>query len=177
MLLGNNCNAPACTFKRIAFSSPEIVWHPATATTPFRIEYRPTLVNGLYELSVQGADAKGNFAGSTPYTVSFQVDSAPSLQWKGVYPNPSQGRFAFQFVLTGELPTEFQLEIFSSQGTRLQLFGFSDLLQFHVGTNELVWNGTDANGGLLPPGIYYYNLQLSASDNSINERGKIVLIR
>lgn len=177
LLLGNNCNAPACTFKRIAFSSPEIVWHPATATTPFRIEYRPTLVNGLYELSVQGADAKGNFAGSTPYTVSFQVDSAPSLQWKGVYPNPSQGRFAFQFVLTGELPTEFQLEIFSSQGTRLQLFGFSDLLQFHVGTNELVWNGTDANGGLLPPGIYYYNLQLSASDNSINERGKIVLIR
>lgn len=177
LLLGNNCNAPTCTFKRIAFSSPEIIWHPATATAPFRIEYRPTLQNGLYELSVQGADAKGNFTGSTPYTVSFQVDSAPSLQWKGVYPNPSQGRFAFQFVLTGELPTEFQLEIFSSQGTRLQRFGFSDLLQFHVGTNELVWNGTDATGGLLPPGIYYYNLQLSASDNNISERGKIVLIR
>jgi len=126
---------------------------------------------------VQGADAKGNFAGSVPYNVSFQVDSAPSLQWKGVYPNPSQGRFAFQFALTGELPTEFQLEIFSSQGTRLQQFGFSDLLQFHVGINELVWNGTDATGGLLPPGIYYYNLQLSASDNSISERGKMVLIR
>lgn len=71
MLLGSNCNAPACTFKRIAFSSPEIVWHPATAATPFRIEYRPVLEDGLYELSVQGTDAKGNIAGSTPHQVSL----------------------------------------------------------------------------------------------------------
>ncbi|MCW5912932.1 MAG: hypothetical protein KIT62_17815, partial [Cyclobacteriaceae bacterium] len=177
LLLGNNCNAPSCTFKRIAFSSPEVTWQPATATTPFRIEYRPVLEDGLYELSVQGADAKGNLAGSTPYRVSFRVESASSLQWKGVYPNPSQGRFAFQFVLTGELPTEFQLEIFSSQGVRLRHFGLSSLLQFHVGTNELVWNGTDASGGLLAPGVYYYNLQLGAPGHAIRERGKIVLIR
>lgn len=177
LLLGNNCNAPACNFTRIALSSPEVTWYAATANAPFRIEYRPSLDDGLYELSVQGADAKGNLAGSTPYTVSFQVKSSPSLQWKGVYPNPSQGRFAFQFVLTGELPGEFQLEIFSSQGVRLQTFGWSDLLQFHVGTNELVWNSTDGAGGLPAPGIYYYNLQIATPDNSIRERGKIVLIR
>jgi len=177
LLLGTNCNNPACTFTRVAFSSQQVRWYAATATTPFRIEYRPTLADGLYELSVQGADAKGNLAGSTPYRVAFQVENAPSLVWKGVYPNPSQGRFAFQFVLTGELPTEFQLEIFSTQGSRLHHFGVSDLWQFHVGTNELIWNGTDAAGTLLPPGIYYYNLQLSGSGNRISERGKIVLIR
>ncbi|MBX2896779.1 MAG: hypothetical protein KF763_15135 [Cyclobacteriaceae bacterium] len=177
LLLGKNCNAPACSFTRIAFSSPQVKWHPATSTTPFRIEYRPTLTDGFYELSVQGADAKGNMAGSTPYRVAFQVESAPSLVWRGVYPNPSQGRFAFQFVLTGELPTAFELEIFSAQGSRLHRFEMSDLLQFHVGTNELIWNGTDAAGGFLPPGIYYFNLQLSSSGNRISERGKIVLIR
>lgn len=177
LLLGTNCNAPACTFTRIAFSSPQITWHPATATSPFRIEYRPMLTDGLYELSVQGADAKGNLAGSTPYHVAFQVENESSLLWRGVYPNPSQGRFAFQFVLTGELPSEFELEIFSTQGSRLHRFEISDLLQFHVGTNELIWNGTDAAGGLLPPGIYYYNLRLSSSGNIISERGKVVLIR
>ncbi|MBX2915687.1 MAG: hypothetical protein KF856_10500 [Cyclobacteriaceae bacterium] len=177
LLLGSNCNAPTCTFTRIAFSSPAVTWHPATATSSFRIEYRPTLADGLYELSVQGADAKGNLAGSTPYRVAFQVQNAPSLVWKGVYPNPSQGRFAFQFVLTGELPTAFELEIFSTQGSRLHRFEMSDLLQFHVGTNELVWTGTDATGGFLPPGIYYFNLQIRNSGNKISERGKLVLIR
>lgn len=177
LLLGSNCNAPACTFKRIAFSSPQVTWYPATATSPFRVEFRPALEDGMYELSVQGADAKGNLAGSTPYQVSFQVESTPSLQWKGVYPNPSQGRFAFQFVLTGALPGEFQLEIFSSEGKRLHTFEWSDLIPFHVGTNELVWEGTDATGGLLAPGVYYYNLQIATPDNAIRERGKIVLIR
>lgn len=94
-----------------------------------------------------------------------------------MYPNPSQSRFAFQFVLTGALPTEFELEIFSTQGSRLHRFEMSDLLQFHVGTNELVWNGTDATGGFLPLGIYYYNLQIATPDNTIRERGKIVLVR
>jgi hypothetical protein len=177
LLVGTNCNAPACTFTRIAFSSPEVTWYPATATTPFRIEYQPILTDGLYELSVQGADAKGNLAGSTPYRVAFQVKDAPSLVWKGVYPNPAQERFVFQFILTGELPTEFELEIFSTQGSRLHRFEMSHLLQFHVGTNELIWNGTDAAGGFLPPGIYYYNLFIGGSGNRISERGKIVLVR
>lgn len=177
LLLGNNCNAPACTFTRIAFSSAQVTWHPATATTPFRIEYRPTLADGLYELSVQGADATGNLAGATPYRVAFSVQSESSLKWMGVYPNPSQGRFAFQFVVTGNLPTEFALEIFSTKGACLHHFGMTDLLQFHVGTNELIWDGTDATGGLLAPGIYYYNLRIGTADNRISERGKIVLIR
>ncbi|MBX2898165.1 MAG: hypothetical protein KF775_00855 [Cyclobacteriaceae bacterium] len=177
VLLGSNCNAPACTYKRINLSSPQITWYPATATTPFRIEYRPSLQNGLYELSVQGADARGNLAGSTPYRVAFQVEQAATLQWQGVYPNPSQGRFAFQFVLTGAVPDHFQLEIFSAQGARLQRFGSDDLLQFFVGTNELVWDGTDASGGFLPPGVYFYDLQIGSTSTSLRERGKLVLIR
>ena len=178
LLLKSPCSSSACAFTRIAISSPEVKWFAATESSDFNIQFTPTLVDGDYVLSAQVADASGNLSGSVPYEISFTVKSEPSLQFGGAYPNPSSGDFFFSFVLTGnELPTDFSLEIFSLEGQRVRTFNTESILQFHIGTNELIWNARDASGGFLPRGMYVYRLQLKTAAVEKSSQGKLIIFR
>ena len=114
LLLKYPCSTSTCSFTRIPLSSNDLKWFPATASSDFRIEYTPQLIDGDYELSAQVTDANGNESGTEPYQILFTVLSEPGLFLTSVYPNPSSGNFYFSFRLTGnELPDEFMLEIFN----------------------------------------------------------------
>jgi len=178
LLLSYPCDNAPCLFKRIALSGSDVKWYAATESSDFRIEFTPQLADGGYVLSAQVADATGNLSGLVPYEISFNVKSEPTLEFLSVYPNPSNEAFFFSFVLTGnQLPEEFNLEIFTSQGQRLRTFTIDDVEQFTIGTNELMWDGRDAQGGFLPRGFYVYRLQLSAGDIKKSHQGKLVLMR
>lgn len=178
LLLKSPCVSSTCPFRRIALSSPEVKWFAATENSNFKIEFTPTLADGEYVLSAQVADVNGNLSGVVPYEISFSVKSEPTLQFSGAYPNPSSGDFFFRFLLTGnELPTDFLLEIFSIEGQLIHTFNAGSIQQFHVGTNELIWNGRDASGGFLPRGMYVYRLQLKAGFLEKYSQGKLILMR
>lgn len=179
IVLSYPCVASNCIVMRIPLSSNAVKWYPATPTSDFRVDFTPiNLADGEYILSVEAADARGNWSGEDPYQISFQVQSETALNFKGVYPNPSSIGFYFNVELSGNtLPDEFLLEVFSATGQLVNKFGIEDVRQFYIGTNELIWNGEDSLGNIMPNGIYFYRLQIKASDKSLIEKGKLVWIR
>lgn len=178
VLLSYPCGSPSCPFTRIPLSGDDIKWFAATADSNYRIEFTPQLADGDYVLSVQVADASGNLSGATPYEISFKVKSEPSLSLTSVFPNPSTGDFFFSFVLTGnELPDEFLLEIFTTQGQRLRTFTTTSVQQFNIGSNELMWDGREATGAYLPRGVYVYRLRIKTPSKETSTQGKLVLMR
>lgn len=179
ILLSYPCSSGDCPFTRIPMSSNAIKWYPATANSDFRVDFTPVdLIDGEYVLSVAATDASGNLSGEEPYLISFHIMSETSLNFKGVYPNPSSIGFFFNFELSGNtLPEEFSLEIFSSTGQLVSKFGIDDVQNFYIGTNEIIWSGTDATGKVLTNGVYVYRLRIKAGETDSVNTGKLVWIR
>jgi hypothetical protein len=178
LLLKYPCSNSTCPFTRIALSRADVKWFAATENSDYRIEFTPTLADGDYTLSAQVADVNGNLSGEVPYEISFTVKSDPTLEFVSVHPNPSSSNFFFNFILTGnELPDDFLLELFTLDGQRLQTFTVNDIQQFHVGTNELMWNGRDASDGFLPRGFYVYRMRIKAGSMDKITQGKIIIMR
>ncbi len=179
VLLSYPCATDNCSFTRIPLSSGSVKWFPATLTSDFYVDFTPTeLVDGQYVLSVQATDASGNLSGAVPYEITFNVKSNTELNFKGVYPNPSSIGFFFNFELSGNiLPEDFLLEVFSSTGQLVTRFGIEDIEKFYIGTNEIVWNGTDTSGKLLANGVYLYRMNMQTNGVNVIETGRLVWIR
>ncbi len=184
LLLSYPCKVDDCPFTRIFLSISSIKWYPATPTSDFRIDFTPTdLKEGEYILRVRIADASGNeslHSNGNPvsYEISFNVEPATTLAFNGVYPNPSNVGFFFNFDLSGNtLPEEFLLEIFSPTGQLVNSFGMDDVQQFYIGTNELIWDGSDATGKVLSNGVYLYRLRIKAGELDSVNTGRLVWLR
>jgi hypothetical protein len=179
IFLGSSCNQEECVYKRIPFSSSQIKWYAATSNSDFKVIYNPlNLGDGVYGLKVEAADASGNLSGTVPYEILFNVKGQTSLTFNGVYPNPSSIGFFFNFQLTGNaLPDKFVLEIFSSTGQLVTQFNEVNAGEFYIGSNELVWDGTDSSGITLSNGIYLYRLTIQVNGLEKIESGKLVLVK
>ncbi|MBL7850371.1 MAG: hypothetical protein JNN04_05685 [Cyclobacteriaceae bacterium] len=171
-------NGSACQFRRITLSSPEVSWTPASLTEEFSVTYQPaTLAAGDYLLRVEAADASGNLSGAEPFEVAFVVLDEEVFAVRAVYPNPSPDEFYFKLFMASSVPDDFQLEVFSSSGQSVQRFGPETLPLLHVGTNELSLKAADAQGNLLPPGIYLYRFTVSVEGKVFIESGRLVVAR
>jgi hypothetical protein len=86
----------------------------------------------------------------------------------GSYPNP----FSSETVIRFETPTATGIiaGIYSVNGQMVTTLANS---RFPAGVHELRWDGTAANGNLLPGGLYIYRIQ---SENSVVS-GKLMLAR
>ena len=148
-------------------------------TYDFRVDFSPTdLIDGEYVLSVEAKDASGNLSGIDPYEISFHVKSETTLNFNGVYPNPSSVGFFFNFKLSGNtLPDEFLLEVFSSTGQLVSRFDIENVQRFYIGTNEIIWNGTDASGKTLNNGVYIYRLHIKSGEIDSISTGKLIWFR
>ncbi|MBL7847203.1 MAG: hypothetical protein JNL40_07030 [Cyclobacteriaceae bacterium] len=167
-----------CPFRRITFSEPGLTWHPASATSDFSVEYHPTnLEVGSYLLRVSATDATGNPSGVLPYEVQFVVSDEPNFTVQAVYPNPSTERFNFRLFIGAEVPTDFQLEVFSSMGSLVQRVGNESLGLLHVGTNDLTVEARDVAGNLLPVGVYLFRFRAVVAGNTYTQTGRLVVAR
>jgi hypothetical protein len=95
-------------------------------------------------------------------------DPVPTRLTLQAHPNPSKGRVMFSYAAPRGGP--LRLSIFDIRGRQVRSLA-RDLV--HPGAGGLEWDGRDAQGRLLGPGVFVYRLQLGAERVS----GKVVLSR
>jgi hypothetical protein len=97
-----------------------------------------------------------------PSAVESPGGDAPDVfALQEAYPNPfsvarEQTRIVFNLGLERGEP---QLSIYNLMGQQVASFDTRNGLQAGRGRQELTWNGRDANGRLLPAGVYFYRLR------------------
>jgi hypothetical protein len=101
-------------------------------------------------------DGNGNFV-PEPVVGIHDKTNLTSLNFQN-YPNPFQAETNFQFYL--KETTLVNLSVFDLQGKNIRTL----VNQYLSGGNQLVkWNGTDQEGQLCKPGIYFGILKVKGS--------------
>lgn len=186
-------NLDSCDFERVYFSDAEVLeWISQQDGQPFTIDYQPqNLIDGNYELMVQGQDEAGNVSSIRPYIVSFEVINENTISNFYPVPNPFSENCRFAFTLTGDvIPEQITIQIYSVEGELLREIDKGDLGNVHSGNNitDYAWDGTDEKGNLLSNGLYIYKVILDtggvelkyvdSTDNKYDDGlGKIMIMR
>jgi hypothetical protein len=174
LLFSDTCQTD-CNLRRIWFSNPDVSWSAATDSTDFSVVYKPhDLVEGRYLLRVSGSDEEGNASGDTDYEVTFLVSVERTVLMLPPFPNPLQLSTMFRIVVSGaDQPADVSIQFTSAAGVPVQAISKS----LYIGTNEILWNGADPSGYLLPPGVYIYRIQLPVAGEVYEKIGKVVIVR
>ncbi len=163
-----------CTFERISYSWPNVVWYPATSTSDFLLEYRPDrLQDGLYTIKAQAVDASGNLSGTEPYTISFEVVNESTITNFYPYPNPFSTSTRFVFTLTGsEIPDDLIIQIMTVTGKVVREITRDEIGPLKIGNNitEYAWDGRDEFGDRLANGVYLYRVKVRMNGQEIKLR-------
>ena len=129
-------------------------------------EYRPgELEDGIYGLTVSATDDRGNRSRNNELTYEFEIANAVAISNVLPYPNPMVDAVRFQYELTGEVPSNYQISIYSSSGRLVRSLGPQDLGALQVGRRmtQNTWNGTDEFGQRLARGVYLYRFEVTQS--------------
>jgi hypothetical protein len=167
-----------CAFERIYFASPLVTWFAETDTTEFHIEYSPFLAEaGKYTLHVEGQDASGNPSGPEPFEITFQVGIESVVQFMPPYPNPFNLQANFEFVIAGStIPDHASLQLVNLSGKIMKEFSLP-VDNLHIGNNRVQWIGLDQYGNPVPNGVYIFKFNVTISQQTFTQIGKIVLVR
>ena len=163
-----------CTAERISLAGNDISWTPQTADQPFSIDFTPkNLADGIYELSVQAADASGNKAGAEPYVIHFEVINKSTITNFYPYPNPFSTSVKFIFTLTGsEIPDQVLIRIFTVSGRVVREITQDELGPLRIGNNvtDYAWDGRDEFGDQLANGVYLYKVYIRINGQQVELR-------
>lgn len=163
--------------QRIGFDGNVCRFVPASGTdkNEARVEYRPTLEDGVYTLKVAARDNAGNVSGNVTnkYEISFEVINKSTITNVLNYPNPFSTSTQFLFTLTGaEIPSQFKIQVISITGKVVREIKKSELGNIHIGRNrtEYKWDGRDEFGQLLGNGVYLYRVITNNKEGESIER-------
>ncbi len=189
--------------KLISYSDQSIEFIPAEADELQEINeaiLRITpdfLVDGTYQLTVNGEDVSANSSGEYAYSISFEVINKPGISNVLNYPNPFSTSTQFIYTLTGnKSPSFYKIQIFTVSGKVIREITQDEIGPLRVGTHktDYRWDGTDEFGGRLANGVYLYRMITKDEEgneyentdiqktNSIrkyfkNDFGKMVILR
>lgn len=151
----------------VYLSRADVAWFAQTDNTDYRVEFLPVnLPEGEYTLRVEAKDARNNASGAGPYTITFNVRYEQTALLLAPYPNPMLSGVSFVVVLTGETPPDkLMLDVFNGNGQPVRTVEFGD---FAIGTNRLVWDGTDNRGKAVANGLYLYRVRLFSNGAPVN---------
>lgn len=139
----------------------------ATRVTRFSID-DGLVSNVVFDLSVDRQSGQVWIA--TDQGISMYdgpVKARPSgLQGVKAYPNPFLAKH--ERMLFDGLPPDARVSILTQSGNVVKTFGASE-----IRGNQCQWDGANARGTKVKPGIYFYNV----SSGSKSKRGKIILAR
>ena len=163
-----------CTFERIALSSDNVQWTPATEDRDFSVEFTPDrLEDGMYTFRVEADDASGNPSGTEPYLVNFEVVNESSITNFYPYPNPFSTNTRFVFTLTGsEIPDQVKIQIMTVSGKIVREITQDELGPMRIGNNisDFSWDGKDEFGDQLANGVYLYKVIVRQNGQQLNHR-------
>lgn len=152
----------------------EVKYFPADAENDFRVEYKPTqLKNGRYTLEVNARDVSGKAAGTSPYSIGFEVQNESSITNLFPYPNPFSTKTHFVFTLTGAtVPNDMKIQILTVTGKVVKEILKEEIGPVRVGNNktEYAWDGTDTFGDRLANGVYLYRVVLSQDASEMKHK-------
>ena len=172
LYLNEQCTS--CQPKRISFSSPDVIWTPATAESDFMVEYQPqSLADGIYTLKAEAADASGNPSGTEPYEVNFEIINESQITNFFPYPNPFSSQTQFVFTLTGsEIPEEIIIQIMTVNGTVVREITQDEIGPLKIGHNktQYAWDGRDEYGDQLANGVYLYKVKIFTNGKEMKHR-------
>jgi len=148
---------------------PGIVERQSNASDLDRLSwlYSPGLLEtGTYVLEAKAFDASGNASSVAPLRRTFEVDTRLAISSVLPYPNPMVDKVRFQYELTGAVPDDYQIDIYSSSGRLLRSLSPAELGSLRIGRNltEGHWDGTDSFGQQLARGVYLYRFSVGTSD-------------
>lgn len=177
LYLQRPCGQQPCPFERISLAEPAAVWSKRGAD--WVLTYRPAaaLPAGIYTLEAYGSDLSGNRA--QPYAIRFAVRTDQVVTNVTVGPNPFASQTTVRYTMAGaQTPQPATLRIVDLAGREIR----SVLINSVIGTNEFVWDGSNASGAPVAGGTYLYHLDLpgySAYEVDAKKKltGKLVLIR
>jgi hypothetical protein len=156
-------DCPTCKPQRIYMNNSNLIWTVIPEKNKLQIEYRSTVLeNGMYKLSVQGRDLRGNNSGMQPYSITFRVINETKISNFYPYPNPFTTSMKFVFTLTGEIPDDIRIQIMTVTGKVVRTIHKDELGALRVGDNisEFTWDGTDQFGDQLARGVYLFKVDV-----------------
>ncbi|MGI8951125.1 MAG: C25 family cysteine peptidase [Chitinophagaceae bacterium] len=167
---------PDGTLRRFAYTSDTLRFNPATgggSENSASVDFNPALLqDGQYILYVSGKNEIGSPAGTTQYTVSFQVYNKPMITNMFNYPNPFTTSTAFVFTITGsQVPQNIRIQILTITGKIVREITKAELGPLHIGRNitEFKWDGTDMYGQKLANGVYLYRVLTNLNGKSLDK--------
>jgi len=179
-----NCYPNEINIEEIGFDTPDLFQtNFTTADYPILVERLADLQIDVLPLDMRRemisdtlrlVTDHGTFSLEIEYEGDYFVDASTDLVVESKlsnYPNPfsPKGRAA-QTVIRYSLDSEESPDITIYNVRGEQVIRFSDL---SVGRGELAWNGRDANGQIVPSGVYVYKLQ----NSTISKTAKMLLLK
>jgi hypothetical protein len=150
----------------IDFEREDVQWFAQTDEDYFRVEFSPqNLPEGKYILEAEGRDGRNNTSGTAAYRVEFEVKYESQVLLMAPYPNPSPTVFRFELSISGQTPPDLlQMQVITATGTVVKSF---EATGFHIGTNQIVWDGTDHGMHEVPSGLYIYQLVITQDGQAV----------
>ncbi len=171
--LSRPCGQANCPFEKVSLTGNDVVFYPAGENNTFELKYKPkNLPDGIYTLRVQAKDVTGNISGTKPYTIQFEVINEVAVSNFLPYPNPFSTRMWFVYTLTGDLPDQIRVQIFTITGKLVRSIFMDELGPLKIGTHktDFIWDGTDDYGDQLANGLYIYKVSVRKNGDQIKHR-------
>jgi hypothetical protein len=118
----------------------------------------PILKEGKHRLIIKAWDLLGN---ASKDTILIEVPSIKNnnIRNLSITPNPVQTNAKVSFEVKNiQDPLTVYLDVYDARGR--VYFSIKQTVQPIANKIVIDWNGLSSNGGLIPPGMYYYKVQI-----------------
>jgi len=116
--------------------------------------------DGAYTFTLEATDLKGNQGVSSTYTVhldatapAVDIDRPPAYD-RIFSPNNDGNKDTLAIVQSGSTEPQWDGKIINQENETVKMFSFND-----EKPEEIVWDGTNEEGKLLPDGVYRYVIE------------------
>jgi len=130
----------------VALSSDDLRWITGPSDLLLRVSARSGYANVPSEVAQAAFHATG----------SGNVALPTQALLLGNWPNPSRSSTRITFVLPAGVADRTSLSVYDASGRRLRTYSGS----FSPGLNQVVWDGASEDGHAVPPGLYFYRLNV-----------------